>query len=103
MQVDGVSTCERGRMLALAPEEYEPYQSPPPGTNVITPQLLTSWVIRDGAGMLLLAYIRGLLVPMLTASCSPLSDVFLMLLLGDAGNRSLPPLYRVLGSCSKVS
>lgn len=45
-------------MLALAPEEYEPHQSPPPGTNVITVQLLTSRVIRDITGMRSLAYIR---------------------------------------------
>lgn len=67
-------------MLALAPEEYEPHQSPPPGTNVITVQLLTSRVIRDITGMRSLAYIRGLLVAVLTASL--LSDVFLMLLWG---------------------
>lgn len=73
--------------MALAPEEYEPYQSPPPGTNVITLQLLTSWVIRDITRLLLLACIRGLLVPVLTASCSLLSVFFffLMVLLGDAG------------------
>jgi len=58
-----------GRMLALAAGEYEPYQSPPPGTNVITLQLLTRRVIRDTIGMHLLAYIRGLLVPVLTTSC----------------------------------
>ncbi|KAM7366211.1 hypothetical protein PAMP_015670 [Pampus punctatissimus] len=28
------NTCKWGRMLALASEEYEPYQSPPPGTNL---------------------------------------------------------------------
>lgn len=72
-------------MLAPAPKEYEPYQSPPTGTNVITLQLLTSGVIRDITGMHLLAYIRGLLVPMLTVWRSLLSDVFLMLLLGEAG------------------
>lgn len=57
-------------MLAPAPEEYEPYQSPPPSTNVITPQPLTSWVIRDITGMHLLAYIRGLLVSMPTTWCT---------------------------------
>lgn len=61
---------QRCRMPPLAPGEYEPYQSPPPGTNVITLQLLTRRVIRDTIGMHLLAYIRGLLVPMLTAQRS---------------------------------
>lgn len=52
--------CEWDRMPSPASKEYEPYQSPPPGTNVITLKLLTSRVIRDITGMHLLSYIRGL-------------------------------------------
>lgn len=60
------------------PEEYEPYQSPLVGTNVITAWLLTTRVIRDIPGMQFLACIRGLLVPPCWRRTRSLSsDVFL--------------------------
>lgn len=43
------------------PEEYEPYQSPPAATNVITEQLLTTRVIRE-PGLQFLAHMRRLLL-----------------------------------------